>query len=134
MGKHLLTRIGHLFSLIIGLLLVACRITNKNIHRGAWRRDKEGGVWYQEMQLTAEPKDGGDASRIKANYRETLWEIPGLNGMRITRYPFPDGNWVIKVTFSSHTELDDAMKRDKIPPLIDGVPVVIRYTPATYDL
>ncbi|MFC1925742.1 hypothetical protein ACFLW2_03480 [Chloroflexota bacterium] len=102
------------------------------VDRGDWLHDEEEGVWYQEVQLTAAPKSAADASRSKAKYRETLFEIPGLNGIGTTRYPFPDGNSVIRVTFRSQQELDDAMRQYLIPPLLDGVPVIVQDTSANY--
>lgn len=131
--RYIINKIRYFFSLVDRLIFTARRDLD-NINHGVWLHDKEGGVWYKEMQLVAVPKDSGDVYRINTNYRETLWEIPGLNGTGVTRYPFPDGNWAIKVAFSSKAQLNDVMKRDMVPPLLDGIPVIIRDTPATYTL
>ncbi|MFC1925740.1 hypothetical protein ACFLW2_03470 [Chloroflexota bacterium] len=99
-----------------------------NIDRGAWLYDEEGwarGVWYQEVQLTAESKEEGNAYRAIAKYHELIGEIPGLNKMMRTRYPFPGGNWVIEIGFRSQRELDGAMEQNLIPSFLDGVPIIV---------
>lgn len=131
--RYLINKIRCFFSFVDSLLFKARRDLN-NMNHGVWLHDKEGRERYKEVQLVAVPKDSSDVYRVKANYNEKMWEIPGLNGTGVTRYPFPDGNWAIKVAFSSKTQLNDVMKRDRVPPLLDGIPVIIRDTPATYTL
>ena len=119
MRKHLVTRIRYLFLLVVSLPLIAC--SNKG--RGSWLHDKEGGVWYQGVQLTSEPIKYGDAVRTFESHKNGLLDPPGCNRTLITL--FDNGNYAIKIGFKSLRELDDAMEQNLIPALLDGVPVVI---------
>lgn len=96
---------------------------------GAWVYDEASEVWYQDVAVA--PASQADAKRARDNNRGLLESLPGVS--EIGAAPLSSGPWAgsygIEVRFASAKERDAAMRRDLVPPELDGVPVIVDNKP-----
>lgn len=119
----------YLIVLLLCLLAVAVAVPllvhGLNRGTGVWIYDEVGGVWYRDVAVA--PASEGEARRAQIANGDLLRSIPGVN--RIGSRHFPTGPWAgsygIEVGFASVKERDAAMRKGLVPPVLDGVVVVV---------
>jgi len=72
------------------------------------------------------------ASAVKRRHRQWFQSIPGLTSVGVSVQA--DGAGCIVVTFASRETIENVISQAIIPPVLDGVKVVIEDEPATFEL
>ena len=109
--------------LLLTAALTALILVSGGEGHGDWLYDEDNRWWYQVVDFEAETVELREARNTRDTHREQLHALPGCNKIGLRQRP--DGNWAIILGFQSRHGRDEMMRLNRIPSLLDGVPVVV---------